>query len=300
MQPASVGQFAALGTALCWTLSALCFEAASRRVGSLVVNLVRMLLAFGFLCLWGLAARGKALPVDAEPRTWVWLLVSGYIGFFLGDLCLFRAFVLIGPRLSTLLMSLAPPVAAVMGWLVLGEALTPVQWAGMAVTLAGVSWVVLERRRKAGGGERPHSPLGILLGALGGAGQGIGLVLAKLGMDDYDPVAATQIRAIGGIVGFAVLLGLLGWYGRVWSALRQPKAMGLTTLGALLGPTIGVSLLLYATTFIKLGVAQTIVAIVPVLIIPFVIWIHKERVSARAVFGALLAVGGVSLLFLKA
>ena len=118
------GQLAALGTAFCWVATALAFEAAGRRIGSLTVNLVRLVLAAGLLALEGWLVRGLALPVDAPPSAWLWLSVSGLVGFTFGDLCLFRAFVVLGSRLSTLMMSLAPPLTAVLGFLVLGEVLS--------------------------------------------------------------------------------------------------------------------------------------------------------------------------------
>ena len=93
-----------------------------------------------------------------------------------------------------------------------------------------------------------------------------------------------------------MLLAALRWYGRVLAALRHPRALGLITLGSFTGPYLGVALLLTAVQHISTGVAQTIVALLPVLILPFVIVLHKERVSPRAALGACVAVGGVALL----
>src|SRR4051794_36941674 len=144
---ALIGQLLALATALCWTISALSFEEASVRAGSLPVNIIRLVLAFALLAAFNRAHRGLALPRDATPAQWKWLLLSGLIGFFVGDLCLFRALVLIGSRTSTLLMSLAPPLAALTGYLMLGEQLSTWAWLGMAVTLGGIVWVVSERMK---------------------------------------------------------------------------------------------------------------------------------------------------------
>ena len=133
-----IGQLLALGTAVCWTFSSIAFEMASRRAGSLPVNFVRLSLAFVGLALIGfLGPRHLIWPSDAPPAAWKWLLVSGVIGFFIGDLALFRAFVEIGARLCSLLMALAPPIAAITAvFLLPNERMTTRSWLGMAVTLA--------------------------------------------------------------------------------------------------------------------------------------------------------------------
>jgi drug/metabolite transporter (DMT)-like permease len=292
------GELAALGTACCWTVTALVFERAGKRIGSLVVNLLRLLVAFCFLALFGSLVRGAALPLDATPHAWLWLGASGVVGFTVGDLCLFRAFVVIGSRLSVLLMSLVPPLTALLGWLLLGEVLSAADWLGMGLTVGGVAWVALERRPAADGrpGRVPWS--GILLGLGGAAGQAVGLALSKYGMGDYDAFAATQIRVIAGALGFALVFTVIGWWPRVWAARRDRVALGQLSVGGLFGPFLGVSLSLYAVQHTATGVAATIMGILPVLILPPAILLNKERVSVRAVGGAMLAVAGVAVLFL--
>ena len=295
---ANAGELAALGTAFCWTATSLAFESAGRRIGSLAVNLIRLVMASALLAAFCYFARGRALPTDATLESWGWLALSGLVGFTVGDLCLFKAFVVVGSRLSMLLMSLVPPFAAAIGWFLLGENLAPLDWGGMALTVGGVAWVVLERKKGADGAFEKRPVRGILLGIGGAFGQAAGLVLSKQGMGDYHPFAATQIRVFAGIVGFAVLFLFIGWWPRVGRALRDGGAMARTSIGAFFGPFLGVSLSLTAVRFTEAGVAATIMAIVPVLIIPPAILIRKERVSPRAVIGAVVAVGGVALLFL--
>ena len=293
------GELAALATAFCWTLSALAFTAAARRLGSVVLNLVRLLMAFVMLSVYGWAARGLPLPSDATAHNWFWLSLSGFVGFALGDLCLFRSLVLLGPRLTTLLMALAPPIAAVVGWLWLGEGMSVRGVAGMAMTVAGVAWVVLERRVPVPGSTQHVSVAGVLLGLGGAVGQAVGLVLSKLGKAGYDAFAGTQIRIIAAAVGFAVLLTALRAWPRFLAALRHPGGMGYAALGSAFGPALGVALSLVAVEYARVGVAATLMAIVPVLIIPFVILVYREKVSLRAVAGAALAVAGIALLFLR-
>jgi drug/metabolite transporter (DMT)-like permease len=302
----NTGELAALCTALCWTGTAFCFQAAGRAIGSLTVNLLRLMLALGLLSLLGWALRGQAWPGDASAHAWVWLSISGLIGFALGDLCLFRAFVLLGARRSTLVMSLVPPMTACIGWVALGEVLSLGQITAIALTVTGVILAVRERadtHTGAGAGvSKEHAPAelgkGVLL-ALGGAvGQAAGLVLSKYGMGDYHALAATQIRVMAGIAGFAVVFTAVGWWPRLWDARRSPRGLAFTALGALLGPVTGVTLSLYAVQHTATGVAASIMAVTPILVIPVAAVVYRERVTARSVLGAMVAVVGVILLFL--
>jgi drug/metabolite transporter (DMT)-like permease len=296
-----LGEFAALGTAVCWAFSALAFSAAGRRMGVLPLNLIRLVMALGFLALATWALRGLPLPVDATPRAWGWLAVSGLIGFVFGDLCLFRAYVLIGPRIASLMMSLAPLLTALIGWLVLRETLTGRDALGVALTIAGIAWAVLERSPPAEGAA-PHEPrvwiAGLALGFCGALGQAGGLVLSKLGMGGYDPVAATEVRVIAAIAGYALLLSAARAWPRVAAAMADRRGLAFSAAGAFFGPFLGVSLSLFAVRHTVAGVAASIMALQPVLIIPLVVVLHRERVGAGGMLGALVAVAGVALLFL--
>ena len=304
LSPSYTGQLAALGAATCWAFSALAFETAGKRIGALTLNLVRLVIAFSFLCVGAWIARGVPLPVDASAHAWLWLTVSGLVGFVFGDLCLFRAFLLIGSRLSMLLMSLAPVLTAVIGWLVLGETLNGRDLVGMTLTVTGIAWAVLERKKPSSseGGALPHRHrppwAGIALGFGGALGQAGGLVLSKLGMGSYHAFAATQIRVIAGMAGYVVLYFALRWWRRVWPALRDTPALGFASIGAFFGPFLGVSLSLIAVRHTVAGVAASIMALTPVLIIPLTVLLRRERVGIGGVLGALVAVAGVAILFL--
>ena len=297
MEFAYLGESAALATAMCWALTALAFESAGKRVGSLPVNLIRLILGFVFLIPVVWFFRGRPLPTDATANAWIWLSVSGLVGFAFGDLCLFRAFVLIGSRLSVLLMSLVPPLSALLGWLVLGETLSPREWLGMAMTVGGIMWVVRERVPDEIEGNRHPSTWGVLLGIGGALGQAVGLVLSKYGMADYDPFAANQIRVLAGIVGFAAIFTFAGLWGRFLQAVQHPHAMSRTVFGGFFGPFLGVSFSLVAVQNTTTGVAATIMSITPVIILPAAFLLRRERVTVRAALGAALAFGGTAVLF---
>ncbi len=292
------GEIAALATASCWVVTIMAFESAGRRIGSLAVNLIRLVLALGFLAVFNGLTRGLPLPTDADGHAWLWLTLSGLVGFTFGDLALFRAFVLIGGRKSTLLMALVPPFTALIGWAMMGERLSGVDALGMGLTLVGVVLAVRER----GNGDATLAPAdaarGIVFGLCGALGQAGGLVLSKYGMRDYSPFAATQIRIIAGIVGFSLLFLFIGWWPKVFAALKNRPAMKRVGLGAFFGPFLGVSLSLMAVQYTKTGVAATLMAITPVLILAPTAIVYKQKITMRALLGAVLAVAGVTVLFL--
>ncbi len=293
-----LGELAALGTAVCWTATAVFFAEAGSRVGSLVVNLIRLVLALGMLALVGWATRGLPWPSDASAHAWIWLSLSAVVGFTFGDLCLFRALVLIGPRLASLIMSFAPPFAALIGWVVLGETLALGQVLGMTLTLGGVAWA-LSDRAPAGTAiavDRRGRILGVLLALCGALGQGGGLVLSKYGMGEYDPFAATQIRVLVGAISFAGIFTAIRGWPRVTKAVRHPRAMLFTGLGAVFGPFLGVSLSLVAVQHTSAGIAASLMATSPILLIPVVVVLGRERVGVGGVLGTVLAVLGVALL----
>lgn len=299
-----LGELAALGTACCWTVSSLAFSAASRRMGSLSLNLVRLVIAFILVTTFCVVRRGMLLPFDASSSTWGWLLLSGLVGYVLGDLCLFRAFVLIGPRLSMLIMALAPPIAAVLGFFLLNERIAPLGIVGMLVTIAGIAWVIRERAEDGSGANHSEAKgatlrQGVLLGFGAAIGQAVGMILGKIGMGKFDPVSAGQIRVLAGMLGFASIFTAIGWWGKTREAIRDKKALAFASLGALAGPVIGVSLSLVSVQLTETGIAATIMSTTPVLIIPIVILSGQEKVSFQAVLGALVAVAGVAMLWLR-
>ena len=305
-----VGEFAGLGTALCWVGTSFCFAAASRRLGAGTVNLVRSWLALAPLLLLNLLLLGTPWP-DASPETLMWLAASGIVGLAIGDQFLFAALVDIGPRLSVLLMTLAPVFAAALGFAMLGETLGLVEGLGIAITLGGIAWVVAERPRPGDAEAHRHTPgvraRGILFGVLGAASQGVGVVLAKQGMIGgeipVDPLAAQLVRMSAGATSLALawaILGRRGWLvgSRMVSGpvrLDRVAATGLL-VGTLIGPVLGVWLSLVSVRHLDAGVASTLMAMSPVLVLPFSAWIDHERIGWRAGLGAAVAVAGVAVL----
>jgi drug/metabolite transporter (DMT)-like permease len=292
------GELAALFTAFFWTFSALSFESASKRVGSMPVNLLRLFVGFAFLSTFCWIVRGRVLPLDASPHSWFWLSMSGLIGFAFGDLFLFKAFVVLGSRISMLMMALVPPLTAGLGWLFMKETLTWAGGMGMVLTVGGIALVILKRGAKEKQIQITHSLRGLGYAFGGAVGQSVGLILSKIGMGQYNAFASSQIRILAGMAGFTALFFLRSSWPRIFSALRDKKALAQLSIGAFFGPFLGVSFSLIAVKNTTAGIASTIMAIVPVLIIPPAVLFLDEKVNSKEILGAMIAVLGVGILFL--
>lgn len=294
-----MGEFAALLTAFFWTTTAMAFESAGKKVGSLQVNYIRLMFAFLFISIYTFISRGLILPIDASTSTWVWMLISGLIGFVLGDLFLFQAYVEIGARISMLVMSFVPPITAILSYIVLDETLTKANIIGMAITVLGIAVVVLKKKEgEEGKVQFSHSAKGLFFAFLGAVGQATGMVISKFGMQNYNPFAATQIRIIAGLFGFTVLFFIMRRWGNLALAFKNKKALKRISVGALFGPFLGVSFQLLSLQHTSAGVTSTITAIIPVLIIPPAVILFKEKITSKEIFGSLITIIGVAILFL--
>ncbi len=294
----NIGEIAALTTAFCWSFSAILFEYSGKKVGSLSVNYIRLVTGFIFISLFTLFTRGMFLPLDANAKNWIFLSISGFIGFFVGDLFLFQAYVELGSRVSMLIMSASPPLTALLGYLIFGEKLSLVSILGMAITISGISIVILSKNAKEKKVKVNYSAKGLIYAALGSLGQAVGLIFSKIGMDGYNVFAATQIRIITGFFSFTILIIYLKKWNDIKLALKDRKALSSITLGSIFGPFVGVSLSLLSLQYLSAGITSTITSIVPVTIIPLSILVFKEKVKPKEMLGALVTVLGVAVLFL--
>jgi drug/metabolite transporter (DMT)-like permease len=292
------GEFAALLTAFFWTVTSLAFESAANRIGSLAVNIIRLVIGFTFLSIFSVISRGIIFPTDATAYNWIWLTLSGLVGFVLGDLFLFKSYTVIGSRFSMLIMTLVPPITAFFSWIMIGEKLKLLHLLGMTLTFSGIAIAIFSRNGKGEKLSLKLAPRGILF-ALGGAvGQALGLILSKIGLADYDPFAATQIRVIAGIAGFSILITFMSRWSSVFVSLRNRPAIAAASLGAFFGPFLGVSFSLISVRYTEAGIASTIMALVPVIIIAPAVIIYKQKVTMAEVVGAVISVCGVAVMFL--
>jgi drug/metabolite transporter (DMT)-like permease len=307
-----LGEIISLAVAVSWTVTALFAEVASKRIGSLQFNVVRMFLSIVMLGLTLWCFTGSPVPLYANSDAWLWLSLSGFVGYLLGDYCLFNSYILIGSRFGQLFMTLAPIAAAFSAWAILGERMSFQAVVGMLVTISGIGLSVLNK----GGGKHRLSlklPLkGVLFGIGAGIGQGVGLVLSKVGMNHYVqsipagedmvadlmPFASTMIRAITGFVGFFLVMIFQKKHSTMSVVLRNRKGMNAAVWATFAGPFIGVSLSLMAVQYTEAGIASTLMALTPI----FILWpssfFFGQKVTTKEIAGAVISVVGVSLFFL--
>ncbi len=298
------GEIFAVATSFMWVISALAFESGGKKIGSLPLNFIRLIFALFFISIYSYITRGLPFATDADLNTWMWLILSGIVGLVIGDLMLFKAYILIGSRVSMLILSLVPPITAFLGWIMLGETLKNIQIFAMLITLVGISIVLLSRRpdkqekdKNTDQKESSKNIIGYLLAFGGAVGQAGGLVLSKKGMGEYDAFAATQIRIIAGIVGFALILSFAKLWKKTFNGMKNIPAMKSIALGSLAGPFLGVSFSLIAIKFTETGVAATLSSLAPVVIILPAIILFKEKVRLMEIIGAIISVVGVGLFF---
>ena len=309
----NIGEILSLIVAVSWTATALFADIASHRIGSIPLNFIRMVLSLILLAALLWIVTGAPCPQFASPQAWVWLALSGLVGYVFGDYCLFNSYVVFGSKYGQLFMTLAPPVAGITGWLFLGESMSWRSWLAMAVTLTGIAICILSRGGSSHRLELKLPIKGVLFGIGAGVGQGTGLVLSKIGLEHYAasvpadaassvismmPFAGTYIRAIAGTIGFFLILAFRKSLSQVAAATHDRKGMTFATLTTIFGPFIGVSLSLMAVQYAKAGIASTLMALTPVLIIvPYAI-INHQKISVKEVLGTLVTMAGVAMFFM--
>jgi len=312
-----LGELISIGVAFSWTATALLSELGSKRMGNLTLNVLRMALALLFSVALFWFVTGSPLPYPLSPdiqhptpithHPTPWMLLSGLVGYVIGDFCLFQCYILIGSRYGQLFMTLAPLAAAALAWVSLGQQMTTMGIVAMFVTLAGIAISVLGR----GSHHRLSLKLpvgGVLFAIAAAVCQGVGLVLSKIGMDHYAPGAlpawlvpfsANFLRCLVGLVGFSVMLLLREGLAPLRHALHDRKGLAVATATTIFGPFVGVGFSLMAVQYTSAGIASTLMALTPIIIILPSYWLFRQPITWRAVAGAVISVVGVSLFFLE-
>jgi drug/metabolite transporter (DMT)-like permease len=321
MEPQFLGETAAIIVSLFWSFCSILFTIAGNRIGVWSLNAIRMLMALGLLATAHIILLGTLVP-DANQGQWFYMGLSGIIGLSLGDLGYFGCLVFLGPRKGVLVMSTHPIVSALVGFAVLHEVMGLWAIVGMALCLSGVTWVVLERdepdeknadvKGKEGRAECPD-PLakkrrnyGVILGTVGSIAQGIGLVISKYGMlnaaSDIDhplnPLSATLMRIIVAVIFFWVVMLVVTKMPEVLKGFKDRKAMTSMFGGAIFGPFLGVWLSMVAVQLALAGIAATLMSLMPIMIIPIVWILYRQKTNWRGIIGACIAILGVAVIFL--
>ena len=302
-----IGELISIGVAFSWTATALLSEFGSKRLGNLTLNVLRMGLALVFSLVLFFVVTGSMMPPGASAEAAGWMLLSGVVGYVIGDFCLFQCYIIIGSRYGQLFMTLAPLSAALMAWITLGQQMNAISILAMLITLGGISISVLGRGEHHKVGLK--LPLnGVLFAISAAMCQGIGLVLSKIGMDHYEmtadmpswlvPFSANFYRCVAGIIGFSLLMYVRQGMAPLREALHDRKGLAVATATTIFGPFVGVGFSLMAVQYTGAGIASTLMATTPIIIILPSYWLFKEQITWRAVVGAVVSVVGVSLFFL--
>ncbi len=293
-----IGEIAALITAILWSGTSIAFAEASIRVGSMYVNVTRMFFAIIYLSITIVAI---GAPVNISVTQIINLVISGFIGLAVGDSFLFKAYRLIGARISMLVMSVAPAIAALLAYFFLNESILFLGVVGMFVTILGIALVVIQRK------EVPTSEYkidytGLFYAFMGAVGQGVGLIFAKLAFNEsnINPFVATLTRIVSALIIIYPLVAMTRRFNNPVQKFREnKKGLIFTIVGSIIGPFLGITFSLISISHTKIGIASTLMATVPIIMLPLVRFYYKEKLSWKSIVGAFIAVGGIAMLFLR-
>ena len=294
-----MAELAALGAALCWALAGLFAASVSRELGGIAFTRIRMALVFGLLVVV-VALRGTGpLPESG----WTVLLASGVVGIFVGDTALFVALSRLGPRRTAILFATNAPMTVVLAWLALGERLSASAILGCALVAAGVVVAIVHGKRR----EQRHVwesvrgrlSAGVAIGLLAALGQSLGSLMAAPALrDGADPVTVTTIRIGAALVALYVARALVPERTRALAPLTPARWARLLASG-LLGMALGMTLLLYAFAHGSVGLSAALSSTTPVMMVPLIWIVSRERPAAGAWVGAVLAVAGSALILTR-
>jgi drug/metabolite transporter (DMT)-like permease len=290
------GELAALSGALLWAVASVIYQRVGEQIPPLELNLLKGILALAMLSLTLLLA-GEP-PASLELLAVGLLLLGGAIRIGLGDTAFFESLAHLGPRRALLLGILAPPLAAVLALLTLGEHLTLGGWAGLLVTVLGVAWVVTER--VPGSEETPRNLLrGIGFGLLATLAQATGVVLSRAAYirTSASPQWGAFLQLAAGTVTLLIWIPLARQpLGRWRREGHMGQLWGWLLLAVFLGTYLVIWLQQVALALTSAGIALALYSTSPLFVLPLVLW-TGEKVSLRAVLGAVVALTGVGLLF---
>lgn len=293
-----LGEFSALSAAVLWSFSSLVFTDATKRIGTLMLNISRMALASLLILITMWIFGGEVMPATNQVLL---LALSGLVGLVIGDTFLFKSYSMIGPRVTSLIMSSNPAIAAIIAFLVFGEILSRLSIIGMIVTIAGISLVIASK-------SSPEfnrfeiTKLGVFYGFMGAIGQATGLIFAKMALQELDisPLMATLVRISTSVAMlFPIMLLLKKWKNPITIFKQDRKALLLVGIGSIIGPYLGISLSFIAITHAKIGVASSLMSTVPILMLPLSRIVYKEKLTIKSILGAIISVAGVAMLFMK-
>jgi uncharacterized membrane protein len=293
-----MGELAALATAIIWSFTSILFTLAGRRVGAMVINRTRVFIALMMLVITHSLLYRSPIPLHADQERWIWLGASGIMGLVIGDSFTYKALVLIGPRLTMLVLASAPVISTIFAWFFLGEILDPLELVAISVTISGVTWVVLEGHPNIKNSWDKTHLLGIFYAAVGSVSQSLSWITAKEGLaGEFPALSGMVISMLVALIIHLLLAFVLGELGSTIAALSDRNALKIILVASVLGSFLGVWLSYIAIELAPVGIASTLIALPPIFLIPLTRLFFKENISRRSVIGTLVVLAGVTMIF---
>lgn len=299
------GEVMGLLAALIFAWTSVFFTSAGSRLGITTLNLLRLLGGMLLLGTTHVVMFGRLWP-EAPLVSILWIGLSGIVGLAIGDSALFRAFTTIGPRRGMLAMATAPVFTVLMAWVLLGEALDTLAVIGIVVVMGGVMLAVVGRDPGGGRFANPDRAVlkrGYLLALVAAAGQGLGSAFVKLGMAggevQVDPLSATFVRMTFAWAAYWICVVPRHDFRALLRPLRDRRGATSLALATFFGPYVSVYISIVAIRHAEAGVAQVLLGTVPIFVLLPAWLVYRDRPTVLALVGALLAVAGGAILFLR-
>jgi len=287
-----IGIYSALLSAASWALGAILFKKISENISPFGMTLAKGLIGCVLLGIVYYIEGISMLPTNVL----IILFVSGVIGISVGDTLFFASLRNLGPKTQVILFMFGQVITAILGIVIFMEYPTPVQYAGISLTLIGVS-SVLWTKIYSSSSNISTSIKGVVYGLLAMILFSLSLILVKSVMDEISTIGATFYRILSGTVGI-MAFGLFGNQIKDW--VTPFKGDIKMILFFVMSVTIvmfgGFWLSLVAIKYINIGVASALNATEPLFVLPFAYFIMKEKIEKIEIFGAVCSVMGIFLL----
>lgn len=293
-----IGEIAALGAALCWTINGMVISSVGSNLKANTINLIRLSIGFIYISIFTLLTMGQIFPFNAPTSSFMYLAISGVIGFAIGDYFFISTIQTIGPRFAMLMLSSSPILTAFIDYLVFGVKLSFYGYLGIALTIIGIAIVVLSQRDEGEVMDKRLMAKGLVFGFLSALGQSVGTIFSKMGVSSMDAFQATQLRIIGGIAAMIIIHFITKDRDKLTTVIKDKVSMGRIAIAGFLGPAFGVGLSLLALQYTSAGVASTLTSTMPIMILPFSIFYYKEKLGVAEILGTVLSIIGISVLFI--
>lgn len=293
-----IGEIAALGAALCWTINGMIISNVGENLKANTINLIRLSFGLVYLSIFTLLTLGQVFPISELPSSYLYLGLSGVIGFAIGDFFFISTIQTIGPRFGMLMLSTSPVITAFMDYIFFGVKLSFFGNVGIILTILGIGIVVLSQRDDGETIDRSLMGKGLIFGILSAVGQSVGTIFSKLGMSSMNAFQATQLRIVGGLLAMIIIHLVTKDKDKLFDVIKDKSRASKIAIAGFLGPALGVGLSLLALQYTSAGIAATLTSTMPIMILPISIFYYREKIGVVEIGGTLLSIVGIAILFI--